>query len=146
MIAVYAGSFDPFTVGHYGVYKQAKDIFEDVIVLFANNPMKQKRFNSDKMQNILYHRFGTHVDYCDGLVADYCREKNIEFLIRGIRSTSDYLYEENVAKINKKINTGLKTIYFRAEDDVISSSMVYELYKYGKDVSEFLPYKIEEVI
>jgi pantetheine-phosphate adenylyltransferase len=80
------------------------------------------------------------------LVADYCKERGIRFLVRGLRNTTDYLYEESVAKINSKVNPELKTIYFRANNDIISSSMVYQLYKYGKDVSEFLPYDIKDVI
>ena len=76
------------------------------------------------------------------LVADYCKERDICYLVRGLRNTSDYLYEENIAKINSTINPDLKTIYFRSNNDVISSSMVRELAKYGKDVSKYVPLEI----
>jgi pantetheine-phosphate adenylyltransferase len=58
----------------------------------------------------------------------------------------DYLYEENIAKINKEINPDLRTIYFRADNDVISSSMVRELKEYGKDISKFIPEEIYKIL
>ena len=82
------------------------------------------------------------VDVCFGLVADYCKDVGANYLVRGLRNTSDYLYEENIAKINTEINPDLKTIYFRATNDTISSSMVRELHSYDRDVSKYLPDEI----
>ena len=79
------------------------------------------------------------------MVADYCLKKDICYLVRGLRNTSDYLYEENIAKINNEINPNLRTIYFRADNDVISSSMIRELNEYGKDISNFVPEEIYKV-
>ena len=146
MKCVYAGSFDPFTVGHYDIYKQAKEIFDEVILVIANNPLKVRKFDAHKMDKILREKFGINVVSYGGLVADYCRENGVNFLVRGIRNTTDYLYEENVAKINQELFDSLKTIYFRATFDTISSSMVNELYRFGKDVSKYLPYSIKEVV
>lgn len=141
MKAAYAGSFDPFTNGHLYIYKQAVQLFgfSNVTILLANNPSKKRYTNIDTMRDILKARVGLNVDICDGLVADYCMENDIDYLVRGLRNTSDYMYEEEVAKINSEINPELKTIYFRAKDDVISSTMVRLLNEQGKDISKYVP-------
>ena len=82
------------------------------------------------------------VQVCNKLVADYCKEQGCEYLIRGLRNTTDYLYEENVASINTEINPNIKTIYFRTRNEVLSSTFVKELYKYGKDITKYLPKEI----
>lgn len=144
--AVYAGSFDPFTLGHLDIVEQAAPLFDEVIILFCDNSNK-KRFTPEVKM------FEQVMEYCrvrfDGkvkvrlvsnyLVADYCKTYEIDYLIRGLRNTTDYLYEENIAKINSEINPDLKTIYFRTRNEAISSSMVKELYKYGKAVDKYLP-------
>ena len=81
-----------------------------------------------------------------GLVADFCAQNNIGYLVRGLRNTSDYMYEENIAKINSEVNPNLKTVYFRAKNDIISSSMVRELYSFGKDVSQYIPPNIVKIL
>lgn len=146
MKCVYAGSFDPFTIGHYDIYKQAAEIFDDVVVVIASNPLKTRRFNAYNMASVLKEKIGINIVFCNGLVADYCKENGINFLVRGIRNTTDYLYEENIAKINQELFADLRTVYFRSTFDTISSSMVSELYKFGKDVSKYLPYDIREVL
>ena len=66
----------------------------------------------------------------EGMIADFCKEHNVDYLVRGLRNTSDYLYEENIAKINYELNPYLKTVYFRATNETISSSMIREFLKY----------------
>jgi pantetheine-phosphate adenylyltransferase len=73
------------------------------------------------------------------MVADFCGEKGVKYYIRGLRNNMDYNYEENIAQINHLINPDLETIYMRAEDTDISSTMIRELMKYGKDVSPYVP-------
>jgi pantetheine-phosphate adenylyltransferase len=146
--AVYAGSFDPFTNGHLDIYRQANSIFSKtsgrVIVLFAKNPQKRRAFDIDQMARLV-RGLGIETVVWDGLVADYCRAHGIEYLVRGLRGTSDYLYEEGIAKFNRTVNPSLKTIYFRGTDDSISSSLVRELLRFKKDVSAFLPYSPEMI-
>lgn len=150
MRALYAGSFDPFTNGHFSIVERSAELFDEVIIAIAENPNKKRSTDADKMktaiENTLIHRNNITVVIVEGLVADYCKENNIQYLVRGLRNTSDYLYEENIAKINNTINPELKTIYFRADNDVISSSMIRELITYGKDVSQFVPEEICEVL
>ena len=148
--ALYAGSFDPFTNGHLSIVEKASELFDEVIVGVTENSNKKRSTDMYDMAYAISRQFEscpnvTVVALEDTLVADYCKERDIHYLIRGLRNTSDYLYEENIAKINKEINPDLQTIYFRADNDVISSSMIRELQKYKKDVSRFIPEKVYEI-
>ena len=131
--ALYAGSFDPFTNGHLSIVRKAAELFDEVIIGIANNSNKNRYTDIYNMKNALRNKiedlslYNVNVVIIDNLIADYCNKHDIKYLIRGLRNTSDYLYEENIAKINKEINFDLETIYFRADNDVISSSMVREL-------------------
>ena len=145
--ALYAGTFDPFTNGHLDIALQAAELFDELIIGVTSNSNKKRTIDLYDMAYAMYELFQPYdnvsVVELDGcLVADYCKERDICYLVRGLRNTSDYLYEENIAKINSTINPDLKTIYFRTNNDVISSSMVRELAKYGKDVYQFVPAQI----
>jgi pantetheine-phosphate adenylyltransferase len=150
MKALYAGSFDPFTNGHLSVVAKSSILFSEVVVAIAENPNKKRDTDVYAMkkaiEDSLKYFDNVTVVVIDGLVADFCKKKNIQYLVRGLRNTSDYLYEENIAKINNEINPELITVYFRADNDIISSSMIRELLLYGKDVSRFVPKKIYEVL
>lgn len=146
-IAVYAGSFNPFTKGHLSVVEEASKLFDTVYVCIATNSEKKSKqfFNMDDVIAESVEEAGlsnVNVAIIEGtLVADFCKTVGANYLVRALRNTSDYMYEENIAKINHEINPDLVTIYFRArpEYEAISSSMVRELYKYGKDVTPYLP-------
>lgn len=146
--ALYAGSFDPFTNGHLDIAKEASELFDEVYICVAHNPNKKRTTDEYHMVDAIRTTLeenginNAYVLVIDGLVADFCMKNNIEYLVRGLRNTSDYMYEENIAKINAEVNPNLKTVYFRAKNDVISSSMVRELYNYGKDVTAYLPKEI----
>lgn len=150
--AIYAGSFDPFTTGHLNVLKEAANIFDKVIVVIAVNSEKKRRIDAELMlkgiQNTVSDLIGedkAKVVKFEGLIADIAREEGTNILIRGIRNGSDYEYEENIAKVNESF--GLKTMYIRAgKYSYVSSSMVMELYKYGKDISAYVPESILPII
>ena len=148
--ALYAGSFDPFTNGHLSIVEKASELFDEVVVGIASNSNKKRSTDiwlmHDAIRDSLKHLDNVIVVTIDGLVADYCKNKNIKYLVRGLRNTSDYLYEENIAKINNEINPDLQTIYFRADNDVISSSMIRELNDHCKDVSKFVPKEVNKIL
>lgn len=143
--AFYAGSFDPFTNGHLEVVIKASKVFDKVIVAMGINPNKSRRFDKDLMINAikrtLYRAGAMNVEviYYENLTVDTALQYGATFLIRGIRNGMDYEYEENLASINEEI-AEIDTIYFRAgKYGNVSSSMVMDLLRYGKDVSKYLP-------
>ena len=147
--ALYAGSFDPFTNGHLSIVEKSAELFDEVYVGVAVNTNKNRMSDIHSIEDAIKEQLRCYdnvfVVIIDGLVADYCIKKDIRYLVRGLRNTNDYLYEENIAKINNEINPDLITIYFRADNDVISSSMIRELMQYGKDVSRFIPDEINKI-
>lgn len=148
-IGFYAGSFSPFTNGHLHVVKEASKLFDKVIIGIGINSRKTPRYDNELMkeaiEKVLVRENLNNVEVMiyNNLSADAALEKNATVLIRGIRNTMDYEYEEKMALINEEIS-GLDTIYIRAgEFGNVSSSLVMELLEYGRDVSKFLP---EEVL
>ena len=151
-VGFYAGSFDPFTIGHLHIVKVASIIFDKVVVGIGVNPKKTRRFDKIKMKESIEKLLKSEdvnnfeVITFDGLTADVASEYGAEFLIRGVRNGIDYDFEENLALINEEI-AGIDTIYVRAgEYGAISSSMVFELLKRNKDVSKYIPKFIIDVI
>ena len=151
-IAIYAGSFDPFTNGHYDIFKQSYDLFDMIYIVFAFNSQKKKNSDNHSMMsavnNYLQEQGIDRKKYelftFDELISDLAIRFNAKYLIRGLRNPNDYIYEENIAKINKELNPDLNTIYFRTDNEIISSTMVKELFKYGKDISKYVnPYVLE---
>lgn len=151
-VGFYAGSFDPFTIGHLSVVKKASELFDKVIVGIGENDSKKSRYDRNKMCEAINKTFALEkIDNAEcvvfnSLTVDEAKKYGTTFLIRGIRNGMDYEYEENLALINFEIS-GLDTIYVRAgKFGYVSSSMVYELIKRGKEVASFLPEEVNKLI
>lgn len=144
----YAGSFDPFTNGHLHVLAKSAQLFDKVVLGIGVNSMKARRFNKDSMQKAIEQVLirenlnNVIVISYDNFSSDVALDYNSTFLVRGIRNGMDYEYEENIASINEEIS-GLDTVYIRAGKlGNISSSMVMELLRNGKDVSRYIPKEV----
>lgn len=143
--AIYPGSFDPFTNGHLDIVKKAAALFEQVYIVIGVNSKKQRSFPPEVIQAAIEQTLACHglsncvVHICDGLIAQFAKEHQIRYMIRGLRNNMDYNYEENMAEVNKLIAPTLEYIYFRAENVAVSSSMVKELHAYGQDISRYVP-------
>ena len=152
MNAIYAGSFDPFTIGHLHVLRQACSVFDKVFVAIAVNSSKKRRVNKEAMKDAISKVIANNnldnaeVVIFEGLTVDLAKEKDAKFLVRGLRNGTDYEYEENLAVVNSKI-AGIETIYFRAGKTAhISSSIVMELHNYGKDIRKWVPEEVLEIL
>ena len=151
-IALYAGSFDPYTNGHRAIVKKAAALFDEVVVMIAVNIAKRRAFDADGMAGAI--RLSARADGLenvrvvtwDGLVADYCAAHGIRWTVRGLRNNMDYNYEENLAQVNRLINPALESIYLRSDDPALSSSMVRELLAFDRPVDAFVPEAVAAMI
>ena len=151
-IGFYAGSFDPFTNGHLHVIKTSAKLFDKVIIAIGENSSKKRRFDNKKMKEAIEkvlknrHLDNVSVIIYNGFTSDVAKENDTTYLIRGLRNGMDYQYEENISAINE-VTSGLDTIYIRAgRHGSTSSSMVTELLRYGKDISQYVPEEVLEVL
>jgi pantetheine-phosphate adenylyltransferase len=149
--ALYPGSFDMFTFGHLSVLEQAAKIFDEVIVCISQNPAKKRRFTLESSVKAIEAAITNRptlgnikVVISDSIIpAEIAKEYNCDFIIRGIRNTQDYLYEDQLAAFNNAFDPSIKTIYFRATDSDISSTMVRTFMKVQPVKAQmYLPYNI----
>ncbi len=144
-IALFAGSFDPITAGHEALVRRALPLFDRIVVAIGENSQKQTRFTLQQRKDWIARTFAdcprVTVDSYHGLTADYCREHSIGFLLRGLRDSHDFAYEETIARTNNLIAPDIETIFLLGETqyNAISSSMVRELLAFGHDVASYLP-------
>ena len=150
-IALYAGSFDPYTNGHHDIAKKAAALFDEVVVMVAVNIEKRRAFDAEAMRRAIQATLDAdgltaRAVIHTGLVADYCAEHGIRWYVRGLRNSTDYSYEENIAQINHLIDPRLESIYLRSDEPAISSSMIRELMAFGKDVGDYIPEAVRGVL
>ena len=142
--AIFPGTFDPFTIGHYSVVKRALPNIDEVIIDIGINDNKKTWFPMDKRLEMIRGLFADEprirVEAYDCLTVDFAKEQNAGFIVRGIRTVHDFEYEETIADINRKL-AGIETILLFTEPELtsISSTIVRELLQFGKDVTPFLP-------
>ena len=147
-IAIYPGSLDPVTSGHLNIIRRAASIFDKLIVCVMVNAGKNPMFTLEERVNLI-RRVTTdlpnvEVDCSDELLAEYAKRKGGCVIVKGLRATSDFENEFQMALINHKINPNLDTMFLTAEHQYmyLSSSTVKELGSYQVDLSDFLPEQI----
>ena len=143
--AVYPGSFDPITNGHLDILERALKVFDEVIVLVADNPNKKSRFAVNERIEMIKEATksfkGVKVDSTSGLTVDYANKVNCKHLIRGLRTVMDFKYEFELADIYHQKDPNIDLVFFMADKkhSNISSSKVDELVKNNKDISKLVP-------
>ncbi len=144
VVAMYAGSFDPFTRGHEDIVARGLKLFDRVIIAIGVNEKKKSLFSSEQrlrqIQN--FYKDERRVEVCsyEGLTVDFAKSKGVYNLLRGVRSSTDMEYERTLADLNRHI-ASMETILLPASQKLthISSSVVRELLHFGGDVQDFLP-------
>lgn len=151
-IAVFPGSFDPFTKGHEDIVRRALPLFDKIIVAIGTNSSKKYFFEESKRLDFIKATFAdtpkVEVETYQELTSDFCQKKSARFLLRGLRNGTDFDYEATIAMLNKDIGDGLETILLIADAkyNYFSSTVVREIMKGGKDVSLFLPEAILKLL
>ena len=147
-IALFPGSFDPFTKGHTDIVIRGAALFDELVIGVGINTAKQRYFKLDYMIPKIEEAFKAYpqvrVMAYEGLTASFAKKINAKFLLRGLRNTTDFEYENTIAQANKHQWNELETVFLITDPKLayISSSIVRDLHKYGADVQEFLPYSI----
>lgn len=148
-IAVFPGSFDPFTVGHEDLVHRALPMFDKIIIAIGVNSQKTTLFSLEQRTHWIQDCFKDNpkvsVDSFEKLTAYYCKNIGAGYLLRGLRSASDFDYEKTIAQLNYTIGEGLETIFLasRPEYSHISSTIVREIIRGGGNTEAFLPKSIK---
>lgn len=143
-IAIFPGSFDPFTVGHYSIVQRALNFVDEVVIAIGVNDAKKSLFSIEKRKMIIQKSFintpNIKVESYDSLTVDFAKEIGATIILRGIRSIADFEYEKTIADANRRIS-GIDTIllFTEPQHSFISSTVVRDLLRYGKDINCFLP-------
>ena len=146
--ALFPGSFDPFTKGHMDIVLRGTALFDEVIIGVGINTAKQRYFKIDFMIAKIEEAFKdfpqVKVMSYEGLTAEFAKKINARFLIRGLRNTTDFEYENTISQVNKHQWKELETVFLITDPGqaYISSSIVRDLHKHGANVNDFLPYRI----
>ncbi|GAB3325234.1 pantetheine-phosphate adenylyltransferase [Larkinella ripae] len=147
-IALFPGSFDPFTKGHEDVVLRGLKLFDEVIIGIGRNANKQRYFPLDTMTALIEKTFAAYpavnvVSY-DDLTANVARSLGARFLLRGLRNTTDFEYENSISQVNRYVYEDVETVFLITSPHLapISSSIIRELHRYSKNIDEFLPYKL----
>ena len=151
-IALYPGSFDPITNGHLDVLERASRMFDNVVIAVLNHPNKVAFLSVDERVSLIKEAVksmkNVSVDSFAGLTVEYARQIGARFLIRGLRSITDFEYEIQLCQTNHVIAPEIDTVYLstKPEHNFISSSMVKELSNLNTDVSKFVPKNVVEYL
>lgn len=150
--AIFPGSFDPFTLGHLDILEQSMKLCDEVTILIAVSPDKKSCFSIEDRVKMLEKLFEANekikIQKYEGIVVDYAKENQVEFLVRGLRNQSDLQYEQQLAAANKVLAPNIQTILYMCDPvkQFISSSYVREFLNYKKDISALVPEEIAEFI
>lgn len=142
--AIFPGTFDPFTIGHYSIVMRGLNIFDEIIIGIGTNQSKQTLFSVEKRIEMIEQAFEGEprikVQAYNSLTIDFAIEVDAKFALRGLRSVGDFEYERTISDTNR-ILTGLETVILFTESSYahISSTVARDLISYGKDIAEFLP-------
>jgi len=151
-VALFPGSFDPITLGHYDIIQRASELFDKIVVAIGSNSTKPRFFSVEKCLDMIRAVFEENrkievISY-DVLTVDLCQSMDIRYIVRGIRNVSDFEFERSLADMNRTINPDVETVFFDSKPEYlpISSTIVREIYRNGGDVSAFMPGKALEFV
>lgn len=148
-IAVFPGSFDPITKGHQDIIERALPLFDKIIVAIGQNSAKKYHYSLEQRTNFIELTFNNNPKFevisYTGLTIDFCKSVNASYILRGIRNSSDYLYENSIAQMNKAMNNDIETIFIPTIPELaaINSTIVRDILINGGNVEQFVPTAIK---
>lgn len=144
-VAVFPGSFDPFTKGHFDIVQRALPLFDEIVIAIGINSAKQTLFPLEHRKAYIASVLGQNkkisIAHFEGLTAHFCKDTGAGYLIRGLRNASDFDYEKTISQLNYILGNQLETVFLISmpEFSHISSTIVREIIRGGGDATPFLP-------
>lgn len=148
--AFFPGSFDPFTKGHEDIVLRALTLFDEIVIGIGQNSNKNRYFNLEKMKGYIEKTFQgkpVRVVTYQNLTANVAKEVGAKFIIRGLRNTTDFEYENSISQVNRHINEELETVFLITSPHLapISSTIIRDLHRYGSKIDQYLPYTLDGI-
>jgi len=150
-IALFPGSFDPFTNGHLDIVRRGVGLFDELVIAIGTNSSKQRQFPIEWLVGQLEALFADEprvsVRPYQGLTTEFARATGARYLLRGLRNTVDFEYENAIAQANRQLSPGLETVFLATSPTLaaVSSTIIREIHRFGGDVSQFVPYALPPI-
>jgi len=144
-IAVFPGSFDPFTIGHEGIVLRALGLFDEIIIAVGANALKKSYYplsvRKEMITKVFQNEPRISVDHYEGLTVDFCRKNGANFLLRGLRTAADFEFERAIAQVNRALTPEVESVFLLTipEHTPINSTIVRDIIRSGGDASRFVP-------
>ena len=144
-VAVFPGSFDPFTIGHEAIIRRAMSLFDEIIIAVGSNALKKNYYSLDTREKMIRKVFKDEsrikVDHYEGLTVAFCKKKNAGYLLRGLRTAADFEFERAIGQVNKAMAPGIESVFLLTvpEHSFINSTIVRDIIRSGGDASKFVP-------
>lgn len=155
-LAIYPGTFDPITNGHIDIIQRASELFDEVIIALARNSQKSPLFTEPERLRLIeqslaeccLERTNIRADAFQGLLVDYATQRGATAVVRGLRAVSDFEYEFQMALMNRKLAPNLTTVFLMPHEEYtyLNSTIIRELARYGKDVTNFVPAAVADAL
>lgn len=149
-IAVFPGSFDPFTVGHEEIVNRGLKIFDKIVIAVGVNALKKEFLDVDSrvqlIQKVFSYTDRVIVEPYSGLTVDFCKEMGAPIIIRGLRTAADFEYERAVGQANRAMDSEIETVFIltSTEHTFISSTIVRNIYMNGGNIDRFFAFRLED--
>ena len=147
-VAVFPGSFDPFTIGHEEIVRRALKLFDKIIIAVGINPVKTDFLAPECRIQLIKKAFADTdrvvVESYSGLTVDFCTQANAHIIIRGLRTAADFEYERSVGQANRAMDSQIETVFILTStvNTFVSSTIVRNIYMNGGDITKFLPERL----
>ena len=148
-IAVFAGTFDPVTMGHVDVVRRAAPLFDEIVIAIGVNTAKKTLFSLEKRTEWLKRTFSDLpnilIEHYEGLTVNFCESVGAKYLLRGLRNGTDFDYEAHIAQLNKSLDSKIETVFMMTspEFSFISSTLVRDLVIHQGDYQPYVPNSVE---
>ena len=147
-VAVFPGSFDPFTIGHEAIVRRALSLFDEIIIAVGANALKKNFYSLATRKEMITSVFRDEpritIDHYEGLTVDYCKKREAGYLVRGLRTAADFEFERAIAQVNRVLAPNVESVFLLTvpEHSHINSTIVRDIIRSGGDASRFVPSSI----